>query len=108
TPVQAFNSAARQISAAQGQTLSQNARTFALLAMAIGDASIAAYDNKYYYNFWRPVTAIRAGGIDGNSRTDADPDWLPLITTPAFPSYASAHATLSGAAREVLERLFGP
>ena len=98
TPVQAFNSAARQVSAAQGKTLSENARIFALLAMAIGDASIAVFDTKYHYSFWRPVTAIRAG---------SDPDWLPLITTPAFPGYPSAHGTLSGAARAVLERAFG-
>ncbi len=107
SPVQAWNSAARRASAAQGMTLSENARIFALLAMAIGDASIASYDTKYYYNFWRPLTAIRAGDTDGNRRTDPDPDWLPLIPTPAFPSYASAHATLSGAARAVLERSFG-
>src|SRR5438552_3352878 len=75
--------------------------------MAICDGSIAIFDTKYYYNYWRPVTAIRAGGIDGNPRTDPDSGWLPLIATPAFPSYASAHATLSGAARAVLERAFG-
>jgi hypothetical protein len=82
TPVMLFNSAARQVSAAQGTTLSENARIFALLAMAIADGSIAIFDTKYHYNFWRPVTAIRA--------SDLDPDWLPLITTPAFPGYASA------------------
>jgi hypothetical protein len=107
SPVQTWNPAARQVSAAEGKTLSQNARIFALLGMAMGDGSIAAFDTKYHYNFWRPVTAIRGGDIDGNGRTDADPAWLPLITTPAFPSYASAHATLSGAARAVLERAFG-
>ncbi|HKB41449.1 MAG TPA: vanadium-dependent haloperoxidase [Gemmataceae bacterium] len=107
TPVQVFNSAARQVSAAQGDTLAQNARTFARLAMAICDASIAIFDTKYHYNFWRPVTAIRAGDTDGNQQTDPDPTWLPLITTPAFPGYASAHGSLSGAARAVLEWTFG-
>ena len=107
TPVYLWNSAARQASAAQGKTLSENARIFALLAMAICDGSIACFDTKYHYNFWRPVTAIRVGDTDGNDLTDPDPDWLPLITTPAFPGYPSAHATLSGAAREVLERVFG-
>ncbi len=107
SPVQAWNSAARQASAAQGKSLSENARILALLARAIGDASIASYDTKYYYNFWRPLTAIRAGDTDGNQGTDPDEGWLPLITTPAFPSFASAHATLSGAARAVLERAFG-
>ena len=69
SPVQVWNSAARQVSAAQGKTLSENARIFALLAMAMGDASIAVWDTKYHYNFWRPLTAIRSGDIDGN-RTD--------------------------------------
>ena len=107
TPVQVWNSAARQASAAQGKSLSENARIFALLAMAVCDGSIACFDTKYHYNFWRPVTAIRAGDTDGNDLTDRDPDWLPLIPTPAFPGYPSAHATLSGAARAVLERSFG-
>jgi hypothetical protein len=107
TPVQAWNAVARQVSLAQGKTLSENARIFALLAMAIGDASIAVFDTKYHYDLWRPVTAIHGGDIDGNPETQADPSWLPLIPTPAFPSYASAHATLSGAARVVLERSFG-
>ena len=105
--MQTWNPAARQASLAQGKTLSENARIFARLGMAMGDGAIAAFDNKYHYSLWRPVTAIRNGDLDGNDRTDRDPDWLPLITTPAFPSYASAHATLSGAAREVLEDAFG-
>jgi hypothetical protein len=105
--VQIWNPAARQVSAAQGRTLSENARIFALLGMAISDASIAVYETKYYYNFWRPVTAIRAGATDSNDKTDPDGSWLPLIATPAFPSYPSGHATLSGAARTVLERLMG-
>jgi hypothetical protein len=75
--------------------------------MAIGDASIAVFESKYYYEFWRPVTAIVGGDTDGNSLTQADSTWLPLIPTPPFPSYVSAHATLSGAARVVLERSFG-
>lgn len=107
SPVQAWNQAARQASAAQGRTLSENARIFALLGMAICDASIAAYDSKYHYNFWRPLTAIRGGELDGNHKTGADGAWLPLIATPAFPGYPSAHATLSGSARVVMERLFG-
>ncbi len=107
SPVQAWNLAARQVSVAQGMTLSENARTFALLAMAVADASIAAYETKYYYNYWRPQMAIRVGGTDSNHRTEADAGWTPLIATPAFPSYPSAHATLSNAARRVLERSFG-
>jgi hypothetical protein len=75
--------------------------------MAICDGSIAVFDTKYFYNYWRPVTAIWGGSIDGNKKTQSVLTWLPLIATPAFPSYPSAHATLSGAARAVLERAFG-
>jgi hypothetical protein len=107
TPVQVWNSAARQASTAQGRTLSENARIFAQLAMAMADGLIASFDTKYHYNLWRPVTAIRNGDLDGNDATDRDPNWLPLIVTPAFPSYPSAHATVSNAARAVMERAFG-
>jgi hypothetical protein len=107
TPVQAFNSAARQVSAAQGKTLSENARIFALLGMAICDGSIACFETKYHYNRWRPVTAILGGSLDGNKKTDPDPTWSSLIVAPAFPSYPSAHGSLSGGARAVLERAFG-
>ena len=107
TPVQTFNPAARQVSAAQGKTLSENARIFALMGMAICDSSISCFETKYYYNLWRPVTAIRAGALDGNPKTDPDANWLSLIAAPAFPSYPSAHGTLSGGARAVLERAFG-
>jgi len=107
SPVVVWNSAARQTSAAQGQTLSENARIFALLGMAMADAAIAQWDTKYHYNFWRPQMAIRAADTDGNDLTDKDPDWVPLIPTPAHPSYASGHATVSGSARAVMERAYG-
>ena len=107
SPVQTWNPAARQVSAAKGLTLSENARLFARLGMAMGDGAIAAFDTKYHYSLWRPQMAIRGGDLDGNAKTVADPDWVPLITTPAFPSYGSAHATLSGAARRVLEHACG-
>lgn len=107
SPVQVWNSAGRQASAAQGLTLSENARIFALLGMAMADASFACWDSKYEYNFWRPQSAIRSGDLDGNERTDADPSWAPLINTPGHPTYVSGHATVSGAARTVLEEFFG-
>jgi hypothetical protein len=105
-PTQVWNQAAQQVSMAQGRSLSQNARAFAILNMAISDALVSVFDTKYFYIRWRPVTAIRAGGIDGNPKTDADANWTPLIATPSFPGYPSAHGSASGAAREVLERLF--
>jgi hypothetical protein len=105
--VQVYNQAARQVSLAQGKTLSENARIFALLNMAICDGLISAMETKYHYNFWRPVTAITAGDSDGNDKTVPDPAWAPLIATPAFPSYPSAHASAGGAARRVLEKVYG-
>ena len=102
----AWNTAVQQVSAASGLSLSQNARAFALLNMAISDGLVASMETKYHYLFWRPVTAIRAGHLDDNPHTDPDGAWTPLITTPAFPSYPSAHASASYAARRVAESLF--
>jgi hypothetical protein len=104
--VQVYNPAARQVSAAQGKTLSQNAHDFALLGMAMCDGLISSMETKYFYNRWRPVTAIRAGDTDGNPKTEPDTAWLPLIATPPFPSYPSAHASAGGAARRILERIY--
>jgi hypothetical protein len=107
SPVQLWNPVALQVSAAQGTSLSENARLLALLNMAMCDASITVFEVKYFYNFWRPVTAIRAGNTDGNPRTESDPDFMPFVTTPPYPSYPSGHGSLSNAARYVLERIFG-
>jgi hypothetical protein len=106
-PVLIFNDAARQITTAKPRSLSENARDFALINMAISDAAIATFYNKYLYNFWRPETAIHDAGDDGNDKTTPDPNFKPLIATPCFPSYPSAHGTLSNAAREVMEKIYG-
>jgi hypothetical protein len=102
----AWNTAVQQVSDASGLSLSENARAFALLNMAISDGLVASMETKYYYVFWRPVTAVRAGDLDSNPETDADATWTPLLTTPSFPSYPSAHASASYAARRVVESLF--
>jgi hypothetical protein len=105
--VAVFNPVARQISAAQGKSLSENAHDFALLNMAISDGAVASFDSKYRYNFWRPETAIRAAGQDDNDKTQPNFNFKPFVVTPCFPSYPSAHATLSNAAREVIEESYG-
>ena len=107
SPSHVFNQAARQVAAAQGRSLSENARALALINMAINDSLVASFFNKYHYNFWRPETAIRAGDTDGNWRTDVDPSFLPFIATPCFPSYPSNHGSGSGGGAEVLRRLYG-
>jgi hypothetical protein len=64
-------------------------------------------DTKYEYAFWRPETAIHAADIDGNRWTEPDASFTPFITTPCFPSYGSAHAAASYAARAVAELVLG-
>jgi membrane-associated phospholipid phosphatase len=102
-----WNRIAGQVATDQGLNLVQDARLFALLNIAEADAQIACWDAKYTYNLWRPVTAIRAADTDGNPGTEPDATWTPLLVTPNFPSYTSAHSTLSGAGAEVLAALFG-
>ena len=88
-------------------SLEDNARTFALLNVAMADAGIAAWEGKYFYDQLRPITAIRnAADSDNNPDTDVDPNWEPLLPTPNFPDYISGHATFGGAAAGVLENLF--
>jgi hypothetical protein len=105
--IRTWNPVARQVAIAKGRSLSQNARALALLNMALSDALVAVFDTKYAMPFWRPETAIRAGDDDGNRATRGDPNFVPFITTPCHPSYASAHASAAYAAREILERVYG-
>jgi PAP2 superfamily len=102
-----WNPVVRQLAAAPGRTAIQNARLFALVAMATADAYIAVFDAKYTFNFWRPVTAIRNGDLDGNDATSREPGWEPLVDTPLHPEYPCAHCITSGAVAAVLEAEFG-
>jgi len=99
--------AARQVSAAQGRTLSENARLFAMLSMAIWDGIVACFETKYHFNLWRPVTAIHEAQTDGHPKTQPDSKWEPLVFTPPFPAYPSGHASFGAAARVILEDEFG-
>ena len=101
-----WNAVTRVIVAGRGLDEWQHAHLFALLNMALSDGNVAVFDTKYTYNFWRPVTAIRAGDSDGNPLTVGDPAWSPLLTTPLYPDYTCGLPTGSGAATEVLRRYF--
>jgi hypothetical protein len=107
TPLGHWNRIAQTVSQSQGKTLEENARLFALLSMAQADATISCWDNKYVYDHWRPVTAIRLAETDGNPATTEDPNWSTFITTPNHPSYSSGHSTVSGASGMVLAKFFG-
>jgi PAP2 superfamily len=98
SPTQVFNQAAEQVAIEMGGSLSENARTLALINMAMSDSLVASFLNKYRYTFWRPETAIHAGG---------DPSWTPFIVTPCFPSYPSNHGSAGNGGAEVLRRLYG-
>jgi len=102
-----WSDAARQLSAAKRLGLADNARLFALLTMAIADTFILDWDAKFHYNFWRPVTAIRNGDMDGNDATERDASWTPLNATPMHPEYPSQAAIQAGAAAGILESVFG-
>jgi PAP2 superfamily len=99
TPPGHWNSIAQIIADTRGNTLEENSRLFALLNIAIADAAICAWDAKYTFNFWRPVTAIAF----------AEPElyWMSFIVTPPFPDYVSGHSTFSGAAATVLPLFYG-
>lgn len=107
TPPGHWNSIAQDVGAALGNTVEENARLFALLNIAMADAAIAAWDAKYIFHNWRPVTAIRNADQDGNPATTPDTAWSSFIATPPFPDYVSGHSTFSGAASTVLALFFG-
>src|SRR5216684_2366873 len=102
-----WQNALRYISRDYLNDIGDSARMYALAEAALADTQIACWDTKYFYNFWRPVTAIRLGDQDGNPATVVDPDWQPLINTPNFPEYPSGHADVSGAVSHMLRLFFG-
>ena len=102
-----WQNALRYIAGTYPHNTGDSARMFALAEAALADAQIACWDSKYFYNFWRPITAVRFGDQDGNPATVVDPNWQPLINTPNFPEYPSGHADVSGAVSHVLRLFFG-
>src|SRR4030095_3744476 len=99
TPPGHWNSIAQIIADAQGNTLEENARVFALLNIAMAATAICAWDAKYTFNFWRPVTAI--------AFAEPELNWMSFIVTPPFPDYTSGHSTFSAAAATVLPLFYG-
>jgi hypothetical protein len=110
-----WNQAANQIARANDLSMSDSSRLLAVLNVAMADTALTTWSGKRFYGgvptevTWRPVTAIPLADADGNPDTAADPDWLPLITTPSHPEYPAGHPSLNGAAATILfGRFEGP
>lgn len=88
-------------------SLIESARMFALLNVSMMDGVQTAQASKYVYQLWRPVTAIQRAGEDMNPATDADPNWMPLLTTPPYPSYAGNMACIGASAARSMALYFG-
>jgi hypothetical protein len=104
---QAYHPFARALVTAKRMTVSDSARFMALVAIGLNDALISVFDAKYHYEFWRPITAIRNGDIDGNPATDREATWQPIDNTPMHPEYPCAHCILSGSVAGVVKAALG-
>jgi hypothetical protein len=112
-----YNGVMRSLSARLGLTTSQSARLFAMVSLAGADGAIGCWNDKYHWNFWRPIDAIRLAETDGNPATEADAAWRPLfdpttattppLATPNFPDHPSGHSCISSAMLNVMKQFFG-
>ena len=113
-----WNRVYRALATSQGLDIVESARLYAMTNLAAADGSIGCWNDKYYWNFWRPLTAIREAATDGNPATEADPAWLPLfnptvpvsgppLVTPGFPDHPAGHTCISGATVHALKTFFG-
>ena len=93
--------------ATDGRSVQEHARLMALLWVAQADATVACFDSKYHFDFWRPQSAVPLADTDGNPATEADLAWVPVVPTPNHPEYPAAHACNAAAVGAVLQRYFG-
>jgi PAP2 superfamily len=103
----AYHPFVRQLVTAKQMSIGDSARFMALAAVGLNEALIAVFDAKYHYNFWRPITAIRNGDIDGNDVTEREATWQPIDNTPMHPEYPCAHCILSGSVSGVIKAVLG-
>ena len=106
-PPELFNRTFRVISEAEGLTLAEEARLFAMLNLATADSVINCFDDKGFWNFWRPVTAIHEGDNDGNRKTVGDPEWTPLLAVPPYSDHPSGYNCVSAAYMHAARAFFG-
>jgi PAP2 superfamily len=112
-----WNRVYRALATSEELDIVDSARLFAMTNMAAADGSIGCWNDKWYWSFWRPITAIREAASDGNSTTVADPNWVPLfdptvpvsgppLVTPGFPDHPAGHTCISGATVHALQAFF--
>jgi hypothetical protein len=101
---QQYARAFRNLATQEGLSTSDSARLMAMLWAGYADAGIGCWNAKFFFSFWRPVTAIRAGG--GNPALIADPNWIPLANTPAHPEFPAAHGCVTGSIAHTLQGFF--
>jgi hypothetical protein len=101
----AIYSGVRNVAASHVDNVSDSSRLFALVAMSQADTIIGVWDAKFHYNYWRPITAIRNGDVDGNPATMGDATWDSLITNPPYPDYTSGANGVSSSAMYSLEHI---
>lgn len=106
-PFAVAGAALRDLSARRHLSISKAARLFAAVDMSMADAIGVAWDAKYTYHFWRPITAIRMADTNVNPDTVADPGWTPLLVTPPYPDWTSGLNNIIGAATRALSRILG-
>jgi len=106
-PPVAYHPFVRRLVLAKQMNVVDSARLMALVSVGLTDAIIAVLDAKYHYNFWRPITAIRNGDIDGNPATDLEATWQPIANTPMHPEYPCAHCIQSGSVTAVVKAVLG-
>jgi hypothetical protein len=105
--VNQFNVTMQSVVAQHDMDIDEAAHLFGMGMIVTADAGIGCYDSKFFYEAWRPITAIRNAGIDGNPDTTADPNWSPLLATPAHPEYPSQHACFTAAYTDALAAALG-
>ena len=106
-PVEMFNRTLRGLSISEGLTLVEQARLFAMLNLSGADAAIGCWDDKEFWGFWRPITAIRLGDSDGDDKTIGDPAWTSLVASPPYPDHPSGYNCQSGAFMHAATAFFG-
>ena len=101
-----MNSVVRAVALENVDNISDSSRLFALTSLSQADSAITVWNDKAFYVFWRPITAIQNGNADGNPWTVGDPAWTPLIATPPYPDYSSGANGLAGSTMRALRNFF--